>query len=351
MEINVDNFTSTMATLDCVKDNAGTSYASETTDSAFSADDATRMLFSAVRDLQQAQARRREAHAQAVGNVACMQNRGGAPILDSLLDSLDGVALSEYIDAPREEEAGRRIRKMLHEDGQKKVDLGEPQENSANDFPFDQRHGSGDVGVGNLSENLHEVWEQMAEMIEEYKVGDLKLYADTLQMYTKVYQDLSNILSQFGNWVKSHGDTHMEVNFDAIKAALNTLVTNIDTKYVIAKDIKNKEDADAICDKLGIDPKCAIQQNDGTYIVVPDKAQISEMISGITKDGTNCKISIAAYNAWKAGFDAQMSRVEDALQVRGQKYSNAYGRFENFHKTMSSIIQSMADMLRQFLRF
>jgi len=309
-------------------------------------------LLNAARQLADAQGARCQAHAEAVrafsgifggpesGARTAAPSAGG---LASLRDALAGAALSEKLDRPREEVAGRVFRGL--------------------------RSGAS-ASDSDSNRKLGDIWKELAQMIGKSEQGDLTDYAAALDKYTALYQSIVDILSKLEKWVRADGDNNMRIDFGDLANALKKLLgiqgglhgvlfpEGAPTQdQVIAGNTPGggiqKEAADAICKKLGLDPNvCSYRNGDGTYCVIPDFSQLRKMLADLPKPvENNRKISIAAYNAWKAGFDSQISRIEDALQTRGQKYSNVYSRFENFHKTISSIIQSMADMLRQFLQF
>ncbi|MGZ9713416.1 IpaD/SipD/SspD family type III secretion system needle tip protein [Glaciimonas sp. GNP009] len=212
--------------------------------------------------------------------------------------------------------------------------------------------------------NLNEVWKELSGLIGKYEEGDLSHYASALAKYTTLYQQITDIVASLKKYVSSDGDNDMKVNFKQIENALNSILNRFEPPtmngVIAGKTPENgilSNEAVDICTKLGIDPvECIHANRDGTFCIIPDLSQIKKQIAnlptsddGIVIDGH--KLSITTYNVWKSGFDAQVSRIEDSLQSRGQKYSNAYGRFETAHKTISSIIQSMADMLRAFLQF
>lgn len=212
--------------------------------------------------------------------------------------------------------------------------------------------------------NLTEIWKELSDLIEMFDKDDLSQYASALEQYRTLYQWITDIVSSLEDYVGIDGDNHMRVDFKKIENALNAVLGkyNPPTNNVViagktpSNGMESSEAVDA-CKRLGLDPlECIHANKDGTFCIIPDLSQIKKQIADLPRAGggaveDNRKISITAYNVWKSGFDSQVSRIEDSLQTRGQKYSNAYGRFESAHKTISSIIQSMTDMLRSFLQF
>lgn len=332
-----------------------------------------RALLDAARDMYDAQSARYQAHeeANAQATRALGQGAGGVDSrrLDALQEALAAAALSEKLDGGREKAAAETFLNLLRNtvDGEEAADAQDADNDGAGEKPaispyaarsMPSPYSASDNG-SKSGNNLGDIWKELAEMIGKSEKGDVADYGAALDKYTKLYQAISDILAKFGTWVRADDDNYMRVDFASLKQALTDLLNKYENPtqdQVIAGKAPSggiKEDeAKAICEKLGLDPKeCCHRNSDGSYCVIPDMSQIKKMISGLPASGNNHKISIASYNAWKAGFDSQMSRIEDSLQTRGQKYSNTYSRFENFHKTISSIIQSMADMLRQFLQF
>lgn len=368
MEIKQQAFAALTPVLEDITGDAGREAAAtpESIAPASGADTAVQTLFDAARDLQQAQARRYEAHAQAIRHTARALETGGetggidSGRLDSLLDSLAGAALSEKLDKPREQAVGDRFLSLFLSREAEAGQAGDTEQPAVAPYIHNRAlPASSNAANGASGNNLDDIWKELAQMIRKSEEGDLGDYAAALDKYTNLYQALSDILGQFGKWVRADDDNHMRVDFGSLKYALGSLLNkyrNPAQNEIIAGKAPrggvSAKEAAAICERLGLDPgECSRRNGDGTYCVVPDMSQIKQMIKGLPAASDNHRISIASYNAWKAGFDSQMSRVEDALQTRGQKYSNSYSRFENFHKTISSIIQSMTDMLRQYLQF
>lgn len=207
------------------------------------------------------------------------------------------------------------------------------------------------------SQSLGAIWQELAGTITG-KDQDMAVYAKALDKYTALYQNLTDLLSKLATWVSADGENRMKVDVRALQLELVLLLKTPETEMTIAGAFPrgglNRAEANDICEKLGLNPAECIRQNtvnsggDGSFYITPDLSQIRTM-----KDNLPSKesMSIAQYNVWKSGFDSQISRVEDALQARGQKYSNTYSRFENYHKMMSNIIQAMADMLKSFVPF
>lgn len=212
-------------------------------------------------------------------------------------------------------------------------------------------------GAGN---GLSEIWKQLSDSIAQWANGNQEKYAAALDKYIEMYQGISDILGQFGQWVHSDNENYMKVDFGHIKNALEGLLKKYDPpsqSRLIAGEAPRGgltlDQAKAACKLLGLDEgQCCYRNSaDGTYCVIPDLSQVRKMRDGLPAKDNGHRISIASYNAWKAGFDSQMSRVEDSLQARGQKENNDYGNFQNFQRTMLKIIESWRDMALRFLQF
>lgn len=353
--------------------NSATAQEAPVTVSADGSEAMQEALLNAARDMHDAQSARCQVHEEANAQAKRALGLDGGGVdggkLDALQEALAAAALSEKLDGGREKAAAETFLNLLRNaaDGKAAADAGGADNDGDGDTPaispyaarsMPSPYSASDNG-SKSGNNLGDIWKELAEMIGKSEKGDVADYGAALDQYTKLYQAISDILAKFGTWVRADDDNYMRVDFAALKQALTELLNKYENPtqdQVIAGKAPTggiKEDeAKAICEKLGLDPKeCCHKNGDGTYCVIPDMSQIKKMIAGLPASSDNHKISIASYNAWKAGFDSQMSRIEDSLQTRGQKYSNTYSRFENFHKTISSIIQSMADMLRQFLQF
>jgi len=197
--------------------------------------------------------------------------------------------------------------------------------------------------------NFSNKWDRLVAMIDASDQKNVEGYASALEQYTRLYQGVSNVLSKLGTLVTTSDDNKMTVDFPKIKEMLNKLLQMYlppAEGNTIAGTVRNglsKSQADQICKALKLPDECRVQNKDLTYCVIPDVSQVQTMLDSLP---TKNNLSVAHYNAWKSGFDAQMNRIEEVLQDRGHKYSYTFGRFENFYKTISFILQSMTDMLK-----
>ncbi|MBB5390582.1 MULTISPECIES: IpaD/SipD/SspD family type III secretion system needle tip protein [unclassified Herbaspirillum] len=269
--------------------------------------------------------------------------------LPALREALADAMLSDKLDLPRTKAAVQRFAGLMQNDG-----AGDSNERLQS---FGASAGPGQAGTGN---SLNEIWKQLSDAISQWENGNQDKYAAALDQYTKMYQGISDILGKFGQWVHSDNENYMKVDFGDIKKALEGLLKKYDppsqSQLIAGKAPRGgltQDEAKAVCKLLGLDEgQCCYKNSaDGTYCVIPDLSQVRKMRDGLPAQENGHRISIASYNAWKAGFDSQMSRVEDSLQARGQKENNDYGNFQNFQKTIVELIKSMTDMLRQFLQF
>lgn len=202
--------------------------------------------------------------------------------------------------------------------------------------------------VAGSEETFDNKWDRLVAMIDSSSQQNVEAYASVLEQYTNLYQGVSNVLAKFGKLVTTSSDNKMSVDFPKIKDMLNNVLSQTE-RNTIAGVVSNglsKEQADQICKQLKLPDHCSVINPDSTYRVIPDVSQVRTMIESLPD---NNNLSVAQYNAWKSGFDAQMNRMEDALQDRTHKYSYTFSRFENFYKTISFILQSMTDMLKTYL--
>ncbi|PRC93871.1 IpaD/SipD/SspD family type III secretion system needle tip protein [Solimicrobium silvestre] len=281
--------------------------------------------------------------------------------LAALSEALDSAEISEKLNASKMSAAGESLLNLLSATFGNAGASGrsENAEDAPTDAPYAARSMPPSSQSGNTARGgLGDIWKQLADMIGKSEKGDLADYAAALAKYTDLYRAMTNILSKLAQWVSATDASNLKVDFGALVKELEALINEYE-RNPIAKGLSLQE-AGALCKKLGLDPEaCRVfDPITGNYRVIADLSQVKAMLSGIKDliktlpgNGPKYAITLVKYNAWKAGFDSQVSRLEEALQERGQKYSNNYSRFESFHKTISSIIQSMADMLRQFLQF
>ena len=249
-------------------------------------------------------------------------------------DLLAGIKISEKIDRPLETEMLTGLQERL-------------------------------LRISNLDDSkrssLTNIYESLVQAIDKADNEELTKYFMGVGIYQTLYQKITDIYSGFTNLIRADGDSKLKVDFLVLKSQLQALLVpyqNPPSKdCIIAGNFPTNAltlaEANEICKKLGLNANNCIRMNnsDGTYYVMPDLIQVIKMLESIPLNATNdYAMTIPTYNVWKSTFDAQMSRLEEVVQATTQKLSNAYSRFESTNKTISSIMQSLADMLHVFLR-
>ncbi|SDD38430.1 type III secretion system translocon protein, IpaD/SipD family [Cupriavidus sp. YR651] len=198
-----------------------------------------------------------------------------------------------------------------------------------------------------LRSSIGDIWNELASSIRKLQDGELALLEKAFEKNLDLYQDIVTLLGELNNYVNAVGDNKIALDCDKIHARLTAIVDKYSGEAGTIATRPTKEEALEICETLGLKPENCLVQRDGAWVVTVDLSNVRAMIANLpSRERT--EISVARFNTWKAGFDAQVSRIEDGMQRIGQKHANAYSRFENYHKTIVSIIQSMADMLRVF---
>lgn len=210
------------------------------------------------------------------------------------------------------------------------------------------------------SKRYSDIWKEMVAAIKDRQENDSAVFAKVLEQYTGFYKEVTNVLSELGSHVDADGADKVKVNFKSLYEDLTKIVE----KYRMANDCEltsesmEKASAEAFCARLGLPETCidARTRTNGAlsytvYVVTVDTSYLTKIISTLPSKTSNAySQSLASYNAWKAGFDSQLSRIEEAVQATGLRYSNEFGRIESFNKTISLMIDAMADTARAIVK-
>lgn len=268
---------------------------------------------------------------------------------DALQDAFAGVKLGSILDLPKEQVAMRDLQRSS-EDLFKQSACGampcdDPKMVSLLSSVLEE-----DVG----GENLADIWNELADKIEQFQNGALDAFSRAAEQTKALFEELTKAVADMEKWMTQDGDN--KINFDSkkLESALSEVRKNFPpqsfSKNTIGGGFDTKGEAAKLCDLLQMDPEKCINfdSETGKWFVSIDMSVLVKMLQTLPKNG---EMSVAAFNAWKQGFDAQFRLIENATQERGQKYSNSYSRFESFHKTVLSIIQAFTDMMKSFFPF
>lgn len=212
---------------------------------------------------------------------------------------------------------------------------------------------SSDDSMSSSKDFCKEIEETIADINDDY----LKIYEDVLALYVEFYQELSDIISELGSLISDADDNKVKVDSKRLNTLLNTLKTKYQNKQLYPVDSSKsatRAEADDWANKLGLPSSCVVADGKGGYKVMMDLSPINKMISDLSalkdKDGNDAQLSSAKYQAWKAGFDAQVEKINNQVQTLSQKYTTANSTFDNLVKVLSSTITAMYDADKEFLK-
>lgn len=197
-----------------------------------------------------------------------------------------------------------------------------------------------------------EFCEEIARMIGETKTDYLEVYEKILEKYIGLFKDLSDILSQLPNLIDDGKDNKITVDAGKLKALLEALKTKYQNQVLYPTESgkkASKSEAEDWAEKLGLPASCVQPDGSSGYVVKFDLSPIDEMLNGLGAV-SNGEISSAKYQAWKAGFDAQVEKINNYVQTLSQKYTTANSTYDNLVKVLSSTITSMYDADKEYLK-
>lgn len=216
-------------------------------------------------------------------------------------------------------------------------------------------NGEGSSGSGSATteaKSSKEFCEEIARIIGETRTDYLEVYEKVLEKYIGFFKDMSDILSQLPNLIDDGKDNKITVKAEKLKALLEGLKTKYQNQVLYPTEsgkLVSKEEAEDWAEKLGLPASCVQPDGSGNYVVKFDLSPIDEMLKGLGAV-SNGEVSSAKYQAWKAGFDAQVEKINNYVQTLSQKYTTANSTYDNLVKVLSSTITSMYDADKEYLR-
>lgn len=202
-----------------------------------------------------------------------------------------------------------------------------------------------------FSKSSKEFCEEIAEIIGETKKDYLQIYEKVLEKYIMLFKSLSDILSELPKLINDGKDNKVTVNSGKLKELLEALKNKYKNEVLYPTEFGKKvsqEEAEDWAEKLGLPDSCVQSDGRGGYVVKFDLSPIDEMINGL--GAVSGEISSAKYQAWKAGFDAQVEKINNYVQTLSQKYTTANSTYDNLVKVLSSTITSLYDADKEFLK-
>ena len=210
-----------------------------------------------------------------------------------------------------------------------------------------------------------ELWEMVTDKISATGEHYLGVYENVVAVYTRFYQDYSNILSALGGWLLPVKDgNNVKLDVISLMQALNQLLQEYGSpseKTVLFPAQSGgtligatETEARQWLEELNLPETCLKPVGTG-YVVLVDLTPVQKMVddlNGLGRPGDDSKLEMdnAKYQAWQSGFKAQEENMKTTLQTLTQKYSNANSLYDNLVKVLSSTISSCMEAAKSFLQ-
>ncbi|WP_105266856.1 MULTISPECIES: type III secretion system needle tip protein SctA [unclassified Escherichia] len=210
-----------------------------------------------------------------------------------------------------------------------------------------------------------ELWEMVTDKISATGEHYLGVYENVVAVYTRFYQDYSNILSALGGWLLAGKDgNNVKLDVMSLMQALNQLLQEYGSpseKTVLFPAQSGgtligatETEARQWLEELNLPETCLKPVGTG-YVVLVDLTPVQKMVddlNGLGRPGDDSKLEMdnAKYQAWQSGFKAQEENMKTTLQTLTQKYSNANSLYDNLVKVLSSTISSCMEAAKSFLQ-
>ena len=210
-----------------------------------------------------------------------------------------------------------------------------------------------------------ELWEMVTDKISATGEHYLGVYENVVAVYTRFYQDYSNILSALGGWLLPGKDgNNVKLDVTSLMQALNQLLQEygIPSEKTVLFPAQSggtligatETEARQWLEELNLPETCLKPVGTG-YIVLVDLTPVQKMVddlNGLGRPGDDSKLEMdnAKYQAWQSGFKAQEENMKTTLQTLTQKYSNANSLYDNLVKVLSSTISNCMEAAKSFLQ-
>jgi len=202
-----------------------------------------------------------------------------------------------------------------------------------------------------------EGWGLMANKIEAMDKEYIKVYENILERYTAMFGEFGELMGAITGYLDVQTDDKTGVqNFifdEKALGAIKDLVAKFEgaAGTLVPVNGGSVTQAEAIkwAEQLGLDPSKCVQRSGNGYCVKMDISSLTDIVKNMPS--SQAKLSTFEYQSWRSGYDAQGDRLKTAIQTLTTKYSSANGNFESLTKLLSSMINTMGDLLKALSNF
>ncbi|XBS70293.1 IpaD/SipD/SspD family type III secretion system needle tip protein [Acerihabitans sp. KWT182] len=241
--------------------------------------------------------------------------------------------------------------------GQLATDLDTKRQRLAADASADAEAEISDLGTlaAKAAMSYQELCELTEQGLETIKSGYLEVYQHVIKTFEAYYKDFQainkDVFSYFTAETDKNGNTTHTLKPELL-TKLNELITQYSTGttgvlYPVS-GVTTQEDATKWANELGLSTDCVKPYNGG-YVVRVDLSPIINIRDSVVKIEEEGAQSAFKLNAWKGGFDAQVTTLNTAVQSLTSKFGNAQGIYDTAVKLFSSLITSLADSIKQII--
>ncbi|MDN7674958.1 type III secretion system needle tip protein SctA [Burkholderia oklahomensis] len=256
--------------------------------------------------------------------------------LTAMVDEFASVKLPEQIDGRFVE--GRRADLTVFSDAGIAM---KSQRNLLERWEAEYLGGVLDAGAGVRAGDLFVPSDPIVtDLIDVIKQGkrDLDAYAKIVEMLTKYFQAVADMMSKLQDYISAKDDKNMKIDGAKIRALIQDVIDNLPTMQLPAgADIdrwrKQLGDAVSISDS-------------GVVTINPDK--LKKMRDSLP--GDNTVWDTARYQAWNTAFTGQKDNIQNDVRTLVEKYSFQNSSFDNLVKVLSGSIATLADTAKSYLQ-
>ncbi|WP_279051182.1 IpaD/SipD/SspD family type III secretion system needle tip protein [Cedecea davisae] len=204
------------------------------------------------------------------------------------------------------------------------------------------------------------ICESVADAIGSMGDGYLDVFQQAVEKYAAFYSDFSDFISKLKDYMLAGDDGAVTLDADKFLDALQKLMDKYksgdNSRLYPVNGGASKEECEAWCKEMGLDPDKCLKRVGGSYQVCIDTSPLQEIYNSVTYKEVNVgdihekwmECNSAQWAAWQAGLDMQKDNVQTGMQTLTQKYSNANSTFDNLVKVLSSTITSLLDCDKNF---
>ena len=203
-----------------------------------------------------------------------------------------------------------------------------------------------ELGNASRSSSNQDFFEEIFALLDRLDKEWLSRFGDILSNYVGFFNKLTDAMSLLSKAIVDHDEKgNLKVNFDALRNALEDLISVVENGPGLGGDFKTRAEAEEFLKDLGLEGLVVKPKFGGGFELAVDPKMIRDLSTLFEKKGEQ-PMNPAAHAAIISAKDSLMERFNHINRVLPDKYQRQLQVWDTLVKALSGTIDSMAEANR-----